>query len=1026
MSQVTPRPEGDTPQDNTFWRSSGQLENTKEYRKFLYKEFQEGASVLESPMSRRTFIKLMGASAALAGVSGCTIRKQEQRILPYAKAPEEVIPGKGNFYATTFILGEEAIGVLAESFEGRPTKIEGNPSHPQSLGAAKSFQQGSVLELYDPDRLQKPVLHGKSLTPEQLEKWLGDNSSSLENKGQGLAILTETQISPTFYRLLDLLRQKLPSAKIFRYDPLNQESVYTGIHSVTGQWLSPYYDFAKANIVVSLDADFLGNDVGSIAYTKAFSTRRDPQNEKGINRLYAIEHAATVTGAKADHRLRIPYFQIESVLWALSSSLVKKGVCSSDQVLKATQADVALSTDILKVVDAIADDLAANKGKSILIAGPQQPASVHALVFLLNKALGNITNTLTIREINFSKDLLIQKSSLNSIVDLSELLQKGQVETLVILGGNPVYTAPSNLNFEEKMAKAKTTIHLTLYKNETTEKATLGIPRKHYLESWGDAKAIDGTQSIVQPLIEPIYPSKSDAELMSQLIGAPSTDFELVQNTWKSKGILLESQWKKWLHEGIITGPSAGLSTVSIKDNGFVSAFTNQVKASKLSPKDAIELVFTPSYSVYDGRFANNGWLQELPDPITKLTWDNAAIMSKKTATKYHIKDGDLVEISTKKSSIQAAVMTVPGIADNSISISLGYGQAKAGRVGHDTGFNVYVLRTTKQPFAFSNVSLKKLGKTYKLASTQEHGSMEGRHLIRIGTESEYKKNPEFAKEMVETPPLNSSWPEKKYDTGNQWGLSIDLSKCTGCNACITACQAENNIPIVGKKQVLNGREMHWIRLDRYFEGTEEEAQVVHQPMTCLQCEMAPCEQVCPVAATTHSDEGLNEMTYNRCVGTRYCSNNCPTKVRRFNFFDYHQRNPQSVAKERKHLFDYMREPDPSVQRQFNPDVTVRMRGIMEKCTYCIQRINQSKISAKNEGRDVIDGEIKTACQQTCPAEAIVFGNILDPESQVSKKKAEARDYHILKEWNLKPRTSYLAGIRNPNPALVSTASKGA
>lgn len=1030
MSQVKQGSGDEAPQDNTYWRSVGQLENTQEYRKFLYREFQENASVLEDPITRRTFIKLMGASAALAGLSGCTIRKQEQLIQPYAKAPEEVIPGKANYYATAFSLGEDVVGVLAESFEGRPTKIEGNPSHSQSLGAAKVFQQASVLELYDPDRLQKPQVKGKAVSLQAVQELLS-SQEVLDAQGEGLAILTETQVSPTFYRALDILRKELPKAKIYRYDPLGRSALIQGIHSVTGEWLNPTYDLEKATVLVGFNSDILGNVPGSVLYTKSFSKRRDPQHPKGMNRLYNFESNVSITGAKADHRIRVKHTQIEPILWALAKALVDRGVISSGSLL--SYADLISSgaklnqAAVSKEIEAIVDDLSKNKGASLLTAGASQPAAVHALVFLINAALGNVGQTLLVRDLNFGKDALVQTSSLDAIKELSGSLDRREVKTLVILGGDPVYTAPADLKFAEKIAKAKTSIHLTLFHNQTTQVATVAIPRQHYLESWSDVQAVDGSTSIVQPLIEPLYPSVQDAELISLLSGGKETAHTLVKSTWNAS----ESQWKRWLHDGVISGPTAHKGSVSVKNVSFGEALQKQVRTASAYKAQDIELTFQPSYAVYDGRFANNGWLQELPDPITKLTWDNAVLLSQKTADALHIKYGDLVTLSTGASTLEAAALIVPGHAHQSLSISLGYGQTKIGRVGARTGFNAYTLRTSQNAVVIPSVSIKKTGKTYALATTQEHGAIDGklngsvqgnRHLVREATVAEYTKNPKFAKEAVEHPPLVSSWPEKKYDKGYQWGLSIDLGKCTGCNACVTACQSENNIPIVGKKEVLNGREMHWIRIDRYFEGHIEDARAVMQPMTCLQCELAPCEQVCPVAATTHSEEGLNDMTYNRCVGTRYCANNCPTKVRRFNFFDFHQRNPQAVEKERKHLFDYMKEPDKTVQLQFNPDVTVRMRGMMEKCTYCVQRINQGKITAKNEERDLRDGDIKTACQQTCPATAIVFGNILDPNSEIAKAKALSRDYTILEEWNLKPRTSYVAGIRNPHPSLERVA----
>ncbi len=998
-------------QETPMWKSESERNQTKEYQENLHREFPVDASVLEDPISRRTFIKLMGASAALAGLAGCSFRRPVKNIYPYAKSPEDLVPGKTVYYATTVSLGEDVAGVLAESFEGRPIKLEGNPLHASNKGFLKAWQQASILELYDPDRLKTIMFKKQNSSKESLEEWLVEMaSSSKENKGEGLYILTEAQLSPTFFKVAQDFQKKYPKASVVRYEPINEDNLREGLFQVTGQHIRTRYNFAKANIIVSFGSDFLGTDIGNEIYTNQFSKRRDPDSDT-MNRLYAIESRFSVTGGKADHRFPLKPSQVEAAVYQLAKRLQDKGIISSSLLNAVTASEEPLTA---KQCDAIIDDLSSNKGQSIIAGGAQLSPTAQGVIFIINQGLNNTGNTVIVDKLPFSDAEFNTKSSLKSIQDLAKDLDAGLVKTLIILGGNPVYTAPADLAFDQKITKAHHILHLTLFENETSQVSTWVVPRNHYLESWSDAQSLDGVQSIVQPVIEPLYGGFQDIDMLSYFLDKQDKAYDLVRSTW-AKGS--DKSWKESLHNGIIQTVSTQ-TTVSIKDNGFTAGAEKTQKASGL------ELLLYPSYSIHDGRFANNGWLQELSDPITKLTWDNALILSKATAKSLNVDLHDMVTVTNGSHSIEASVYIQPGQANQTAALSLGYGRKKVGRVGDKTGFNGFALSTTQSPYYLSGISIKKTGKTYKLATTQEHWSLEGRPVYRFSTVEDYKNHPHAIKEMVEHPPLISSWDEKKYTEGNQWGMVIDLSKCSGCNACITACQAENNIPIVGKKEVMNSREMHWIRIDRYFIGDDNNTEMVHQPVTCLQCEMAPCEQVCPVAATTHSEEGLNEMTYNRCVGTRYCANNCPVKVRRFNFFDFHQRNPQSVPKERKHFFDYMREPDKTVQMQFNPDVTVRMRGVMEKCTYCVQRINEVKFTAKNEERAIRDGEIKTACEQTCAAEAIVFGNILDPESAVSKLKKHNRDYHLLAELNLKPRTSYLAGIRNPHPSLAVVESK--
>jgi len=1013
MSPINPQ----EPTSPKYWRSEEQLTQSSEFETMKHREFPENASVLEDNISRRTFVKFVGATAALAGLAGCStsFRKPEKNIIPYVKTPEDLVPGKSVFYASALQVGSEVVGVLVESSEGRPTKIEGNPLHPASLGAASAQHQAFVLDLYDPDRLKSSLLKGEGVSKSQAQTWLADiNKQLISSKGQGYGLLFEQQVSPTFYRLVKQLQSQFPQLKFYRYSPLSNENEEKGVFSVTGQWVNQVYDFEKANTVVSFDSDFLSVSPLSLAYARQFASRRDPDHETGMNRLYVFESQFSITGGKADHRVKVKPSELESVVWTLAQALVKKGALSSSALLNLNPSRfVSSDPSVDSYCEAIAEELIVQRGKSVILAGQQATEMTHALVFLINNALSNVGSTVKVRKKPFSDVSFNTLGHAQSLSALRQDIDRKVVTNLVVLGGNPAYDAPADLDFVATLKNLGQLVHLSSFKNETSALSTQLIPMTHALEDWNDLEAYEGTVSIVQPLISPMYESFSILEVLSGLSGNFRSAYDEVRETWKNTS---DSQWKKWLHEGVVLTQSGYLSSVPLKESG-VTKLLHSTEAHK-AIQSGFEVQFIPSHSVYDGRFANNGWLQELPDPISKLTWDNALLISPKTAGQMKLKKEDMVKVHTSSGqTLDVAVWMVPGVAHNVGILSLGYGRKEVGRVGVGTGFNAYAIRT-QNASSYVQVTLKKLSKSYPLASTQDHGAMEGRALYRASTLDAFQKHPEFAKEAVEHPPLVSSWPEKKYDTGNQWGMAIDLSKCTGCSACITACQSENNIPIVGKKQVRNYREMQWIRVDRYFEGDSEDPEMVYQPVTCLQCEMAPCEQVCPVAATAHSQEGLNDMTYNRCVGTRYCANNCPVKVRRFNFLDFHQRNPQSVAKQREHFFDYFREPDKSVQMQFNPNVTVRMRGVMEKCTYCVQRINEARITAKNEEREIEDGEVVVACQQTCPTNAVMFGNILDPNSKIAKWKKNVRDYHMLAELNLKPRTSYLAGIKNPNPKL--------
>ncbi|WP_456440845.1 4Fe-4S dicluster domain-containing protein, partial [Caldithrix abyssi] len=768
-----------------------------------------------------------------------------------------------------------------------------------------------------------------------------------------------------------------------------------GIRLATGKDLRPLYHYERAKVILSLEADFLLSESENIAAHKGFSKgRKVLKAGEEMNRLYVVENHFSITGGMADHRLRLQTQKVGAFALALAHALKKRGLAL----------DIDLPGNALKVdpvwLNALADDLMKNMGKSLIVAGRTQPAEVHALVLALNKTLGNVGAAVEYLPL---QDALL--SSKNQLADLVRAMNRGEVETLVTLDVNPAYDAPADLNWRQAAGRLKTHIHCGLYLDETARQAHWHLPLSHYLEAWGDGRNADGSLSVAQPMIAPLYDSKSALEVVHLLTtGLAASGYELVRATWKEilPGQNFEKRWKKVLNDGYLAPEKSDLLNPRLK----LKMLSEQAFQTKSTANEILELVFRPSPTVFDGRFANNGWLQELPDPVTKLTWGNGLLLSPKTAQALQVGNGDVVELEVGQNKVKIPVWIQPGHADQSASLLLGYGRTAGGKIASGVGINVSALRTVAG-FDFTvGARLRKTGEKEEMATTQDHGSMEGRPLVREATVEEYKNEPHFAEKMEEHPPLKSLWKERAYDEGYQWGMTIDLNSCSGCNACVVACQSENNIPIVGKEQVLKGREMHWIRLDRYYAGDLEDPEMVAQPMACAQCENAPCEQVCPVQATTHDAEGLNVMTYNRCIGTRYCSNNCPFKVRRFNFFNY-----------TGGLAD-------TLKMAMNPDVTVRSRGVMEKCTYCVQRINQAKINSKNEGRAVRDGEIKTACEQACPADAIVFGNINDPNSAVSKMKQVDRDYNLLSGLNLKTRTSYLARLRNPNPLIEKRLQK--
>lgn len=991
-------------------------------------EFKPGADEFTDPVSRRHFLKIMGASMALAGLTGCTaIRKPVQTIRPYAKRPEHVLPGKATYYASSLSLGEHVTGILGATHSGRPTKLEGNPLHSGSLGALSMHQQAAILDLYDPDRLTAPQHAGSVSTWAEFEaayqQWI---PALRKSNGKGLVIVSEQQASPTFFRLIQRIQKQFPQAMITTYEALAADSQREGLYQATRRHVTPVYELDKADVIVSIESDFLGVDPQSVRYSREFAAKRSP--ESPMNRLYMVEAGRSITGAKADHRFALKSTLAGLFFYRLVWALIQARVVAVPSVYQSAIKTAAAQADkripgVSESVAAIVDDIRHHRTKSVLMIGDAMPESVHGLAHIVNQSLRS--KAYGVRARNFANIGMNQATSQDQIQRVVERLNTGDVEALVLVGGNPVYTVPQALNFEGAMKKAKQCVHITPLANETSAHSQWVLPLSHALESWGDLMAAyDGAISVVQPLIRPMYDTKSAIECLAILAGVAANGYRQVRQTWRSQWGNFEQTWRQWLHDGVKAG-KANRVLPAIVDGGLSRSVRADVARYKGQHPDAIELVLRPDYTVYDGRFSNNGWLQEAPDPVTKLTWDNALLMSVSLADALGIANESLVDVGVPNGpTVRVPAYRIPGIADNSLSLALGYGKQSQNRIESGIGFNAYTLRPVDA--CCVAVDLTQTFETYPLSNAQEQLSMEGRPLMQKATLATYKKHPDFAQHAEHVLHEKSSWEEYKYDTGNQWGMAIDLSKCTGCNACVIACQAENNIPIVGKDEIRNGRDMHWIRVDRYFDEVSKDdatdSGFVQQPVTCLHCENAPCEQVCPVAATVHDEEGINNMVYNRCIGTRYCANNCPVKVRRFNFFDYHQRHVHAVKKNSTHVFELFKEPAKQLQMQFNPDVTVRMRGVMEKCTYCLQRIKRVGIDAKNAGRAIQDGEVQTACQQSCPADAISFGNILDESSRVYKDRHSKRNYELLRTLRLKSRTTYLAAIRNANSELVKSS----
>jgi molybdopterin-containing oxidoreductase family iron-sulfur binding subunit len=1066
---IHPEPSGRSKSGPRYWRSLDELSKSPGFQEAMAREFPQGASEMNG-VDRRQFVKIMAASFALGGIglSGC--RRPEENILPFGKSVEGAVPGLPIYFSTAMPVRNGAIPLLAETHQGRPTKLEGNPAYPAFGGGTSMNAQASVLDLYDPDRATAHTRDGETIDAAEVRKLLsGIGTVHAAGRGEGLAFLADASSSPTRARIQAAIRARFPRAIWAQYEPVSDEPPVAVARVLFGADVRPIYRFAKAKRILSLDCDFLHSESGSLCYARDFARgRRVTKKDDPMSRLYMAESTLSITGTMADHRMRLP----SSHMLALAAAIAAKAT-GDGSFDAAAQGLVAQPEWISECVA----DLLANRGESLVVAGSHLPDEVHAVVYAINEALGSFGSTL---------DFIPGVSAPSfGIAALAAAMDKGVVGTLVILGGNPAYNAPAELGWPSLQKKVKQVIRLGTHVDETSALASVHVAAAHYLESWGDARTFDGTLVPVQPMILPLFGGLTQIEVLALIAGMADTDpYKLVYETvTHGRGAQAEDTFRSFLHDGLLAGSAGAIQAVRLA-RGALGMYLAGKPAPEAVSKDALEVRFVPDSKIDDGRFVNNGWLQECPDPITKISWDNAILVSPRLAGelgiappkvngilpvargdiedfKKGIENAHIVELEIGGRKLRGPAHIQPGLANYTVAISLGYGRERTGRVGEGAGYNAYAARTSAASHIATGARITVTGEVMDLADSQWHWSMEGRDLVREGNLDEYRENPAFAKEIgmeaempaavldpgmaqltpaqkaTQIPRGNSLYVTPQFDGRHQWGMSIDLNTCIGCNACVIACQAENNVPIVGKDQVVRGRIMHWIRLDRYYTdgnadphafggagnmAIPEEPQIVMQPVACMQCELAPCESVCPVNATVHDPEGLNVMAYNRCIGTRYCANNCPYKVRRFNFFDWNMRSLDSL---------YMGPLGPHgmpelIQMVKNPEVTLRMRGVMEKCTYCVQRVERGKIEWKvkvaQEGRpeDVVvpDGRIRTACQEACPAEAIVFGNILDPESAVSVAKAREQDYALLGYLNTRPRTTYLARIRNPNPKM--------
>lgn len=953
------------------WRSLEERTMRGELRALVEAEFPAIAARLPTEIDRRSLLKLAGASLSMAGLAACS---PAQEIVPYVRQPEIVVPGKPLHYATTLSSGGYGIGTVVESHEGRPTKIEGNPDHPASLGATDAIMQAAALELFDPDRSHSPLKDGEPASYENFLRDIAELADHLaQTAGKGAAVLVEASTSPTLKAQLEGLRRKYPQMRIYRHDPLETPAVEDAARQIFGKPLVPAYNLDKVDVIVSLDADFLAEGPGRLAYARQFAQRRKVRaRDDTMSRLYALESTPTITGAAADHRQAVKPSEVEAITGALAKA---NGLNVS------LEAGLALENLAGSWVGAAANDLRAAGKKALVIAGEHQTAYVHALAMTINQRLGSAGVFFIEPPHSMPVD--------GNLAALCRDIEARTVTALFALGANPVETAPTDIPVVEALGDLELLVHCGLYRDGTAQMAGWHIPAAHDLESWNDLRAFDGTASIVQPLILPLFGGKTFHEILAALGGDFNADpLSLVRATWLPS--LGEDSWRKALRDGIVPDTAAPPASVrsapdlgGLKPRGVVSG---------------IELRFVADPFLRDGRHANCAVLQELPRPLTKIVWGNAALVSPTTAERLKLETGQAITVANGRNSLDAPVWVMPGHPDEAVTLSLGHGRRAAGSVAAlAKGYDAFALRTANDPWFASGATLAAQDSRSPLVTTQHHHTMEGRAIVRDASLDEFRQAPDFVRKGVLPAPTESLYPD--WPAGDEaWGMSIDLTACIGCMACVAACQTENNIPTVGPDQCALGREMHWLRVDRYYAGAPEAPETLFQPVPCMHCEKAPCEVVCPVNATTHTHDGLNAQVYNRCIGTRYCSQNCPYKVRRFNFLEFQDFDEQTAGPE---------------QAARNPNVSVRSRGVMEKCTYCVQRISAKRIEGQVANRPIEDGAVITACQQACPTQAISFGDIKRKDSQVAKDKSAPHSYALLEELNTRPRTTYLGRIRN-------------